>query len=62
MTMSELTAQVCTNEAQRCRDFAIKPRLPSHGILLHAMAETWEGMAVELRRLGNLVLHVSSTR
>ena len=60
MTMIKLTAQVCTHEAHRCRDLALNPRLPSHGLLLHAMAETWEGMAVELSRLDNLVLHVSA--
>jgi hypothetical protein len=54
MTMSELTAQVCAQEAKRCREFAVKPRLPSHGPVLHAMAESWEVMAVELRRLDNL--------
>jgi hypothetical protein len=58
--MIKLTEQVCTHEAHRCRDLALNPRLPSHGLLLHAMAETWEGMAVELSRLDNLVLHVSA--
>ena len=52
--LTELTAHVCAREAKICREFAVSPRLPTHAILLRAMAETWDGMAVELRRLDNV--------
>ena len=51
-----LSAHSCAIEAKRCRELAANPRLPSHSLLLIAMAETWEGMAEDLQRVDNLGL------
>ena len=62
MSDHQFSANDCALEGKRCRELAVKPRLPSHALLLRAMAETWEGMAEDLRRLDNLALDKCNAR
>jgi hypothetical protein len=51
--VKRLTVEECHAKVAECRDMARRARDPSHRIMLEHMAETWERICEDLKKVAN---------